>query len=106
MNSEANVFSESGRMLRPGDRIRMNARRLKRHPKYGDRQGFVVGRGSPSGWRIKFNERASIQTSHQDYLEQVPEFGADPSRRYRQRLPSCERDAGAQRSTLRRQEQE
>lgn len=25
MNSEANVFSESGRMLRPGDRIRMNA---------------------------------------------------------------------------------
>lgn len=42
---------------------------LERHPKYGDRQGTIVGRGSPNSWRIKFDERSTVQSIHTDYLE-------------------------------------
>ncbi|WP_245258248.1 hypothetical protein [Rhodopseudomonas palustris] len=44
----------------------------ERHPKYGDREGLIVGQGSPSSWRIKFDDRKTIQAIHQDYLERVP----------------------------------
>jgi hypothetical protein len=43
----------------------------ERHPKYGDRQGVIVGRGSPSSWRVKFDERTTVQAIHKDYLEPV-----------------------------------
>jgi hypothetical protein len=62
---------ESKQSLAPGDRVRMSEFGLARHPKYGDRQGLIVGRGSASGWRVKFDERRSIQTIHQEYLEKV-----------------------------------
>jgi hypothetical protein len=50
----------------------MNPRGLSRHPKYQGRRGVIVGKGSPTSWRIKFDERASIQTIHQEYLEKAP----------------------------------
>jgi hypothetical protein len=54
-----------------GDRVQMSALGLARHPSYGDIQGLVVGQGSPSSWRIKFDERKHVQTIHGDYLEKV-----------------------------------
>lgn len=49
----------------------MRSRGRARHPKYGDREGFIVSKGSPSSWRVKFDERKSIQSIHRDYLEKV-----------------------------------
>ncbi len=54
-----------------GDRVRMNAFGLSRHPKYKGRTGIVVGKGSPNSWRIKFDERRTIQAIHHTYLELV-----------------------------------
>jgi hypothetical protein len=54
-----------------GARVRMSLLGRERHPKYGDRQGVIVGRGSPSSWRVKFDERTTIQAIHRDYLELV-----------------------------------
>ena len=80
MISATNTLTESKQSLAPGDRVRMSAGGRARHPKYGDRQGLLVGRGSsPSSWRIKFDERRCIQTIHQDYLEKVGRSGAGQS---------------------------
>jgi len=71
----------------------MSAFGLARHPKYGDRQGLIVGRGSASSWRVKFDERKSIQTIHQDYLEKVERFGAVSSMQADvQDISSCAED--------------
>lgn len=56
----------------PGARVRMSALGRERHPKYGDRRGVIVSQGSPSSWRVKFDERKTLQAIHRDYLEQVP----------------------------------
>ena len=60
--------------LARGDRVQMSALGRARHPSYGDRQGLIVGQGSPSSWRIKFDERKHVQTIHSDYLEKVGEL--------------------------------
>ena len=52
-----------------GARVRMSQLGRERHPKYGDREGLIVGRGSPSSWRVKFDERITVQAIHRDYLE-------------------------------------
>lgn len=52
-----------------GARVRMSQLGRDRHPKYGDREGVIVGSGSPSSWRIKFDDRKTIQAIHRDYLE-------------------------------------
>jgi hypothetical protein len=54
-----------------GARVRMSRLGRERHPAYGDRQGVIVGRGSPSSWRVKFDERVTVQAIHRDYLELV-----------------------------------
>ena len=54
-----------------GDRVRMSALGLKRHPKYGDREGVIVGMGSPSSFRVKFDGRKSVQTIHHSYLVKI-----------------------------------
>lgn len=54
-----------------GARVRMSALGRERHPKYGDRRGVIVGQGSPSSWRVKFDERTTVQAIHRDYLEPV-----------------------------------
>ncbi|MDB5611852.1 MAG: hypothetical protein JWP25_8752 [Bradyrhizobium sp.] len=61
--------------LAPGDRVRMSAWGRARHPRYGDRQGLIVGQGSPSSWRVKFDGRRRIQTIHRDYLEKAERSG-------------------------------
>jgi hypothetical protein len=79
IKSEVSALLELESLLVPGDRVRMSALGRARHPKYGDRQGLVVSRGpSASSFRIKFDERASIQAIHQGYLEKVDdsEFGS------------------------------
>jgi hypothetical protein len=58
--------------LFPGVRARMSALGRERHPKYGDRRGVIVSQGSPSSWRVKFDERNTLQAIHRDYLEPVP----------------------------------
>jgi len=52
-----------------GARVRMSQLGRERHPKYGDREGLIVGQGSPSSWRVKFDERVTVQAIHRDYLE-------------------------------------
>jgi hypothetical protein len=69
--SETNPPLQAKQSLAPDDRVRMSAWGRARHPKYGDRQGLIVGRGSPSSWRVKFDERRYIQAIHRDYLEKV-----------------------------------
>jgi hypothetical protein len=59
-----------------GARVRMSVLGRERHPKYGDRQGVIVGRGSPSSWRVKFDERTTVQAIHRDYLELVAQPAA------------------------------
>src|ERR1700694_2306347 len=79
MISATNTLTESKQSLAPGDRVRMSAGGRARHPKYGDRQGLLVGRGSsPSSW-VKFDERRCIQTIHRDYLEKVERSGGGQS---------------------------
>jgi hypothetical protein len=70
-DSAANTLLQAKQPLARGDRVQMSALGRARHPKYGDRQGLIVGRGSPSSWRVKFDERRYIQAIHCDYLEKV-----------------------------------
>src|ERR1700716_1828343 len=79
-NRAERVPKQSSRS-RPGDRVRMSAWGRGRHPKHGDRQGLIVGRGSPSSWRVKFDERKYVQALHQAYLEKVEQSGAGLSGR-------------------------
>jgi hypothetical protein len=60
---------DEARLLFRGARVRMSTLGRERHPKYGDREGVIVGRGSPSSWRVKFDERKTVQAIHRDYLE-------------------------------------
>lgn len=62
--AELNPGFEAGASLTEGDRVRMSPRGRARHPKYGQREGFIVG--TRSSWRVKFDERKSIQSIHQD----------------------------------------
>src|SRR4051812_4152553 len=64
-----NADEKSPPSLFRGARVRMSRLGRERHPRYGDRQGIIVGRGSPSSWRVKFDERATVQAIHRDYLE-------------------------------------
>ncbi|SDT44729.1 hypothetical protein [Bradyrhizobium canariense] len=74
-NSGADDPAEATPSLAPGDRVRMSAWGRARHPRYGDRQGLIVGQGSPSSWRVKFDGRRRIQAIHRDYLEKVERSG-------------------------------
>jgi hypothetical protein len=56
-----------------GDRVRMSALGLARHPKYASHRGVVVGRVSANSLRVKFDERTQIQTIHHSYLVRVVE---------------------------------
>ncbi|MBB5048830.1 hypothetical protein HNR60_003600 [Rhodopseudomonas rhenobacensis] len=60
-----------------GARVQMSALGRQRHPRYGARQGVVVGRGGPSSWRVKFDDAKTVQSIHKDYLEVVSELAAD-----------------------------
>lgn len=64
----ANETPSPPRLFR-GARVRMSPLGRERHPQYGEREGIIVGSGSPSSWRVKFDERKTIQAIHQDYLE-------------------------------------
>ena len=68
-----------------GARVRMSQLGRERHPKYGDREGLIVGRGSPSSWRVKFDERKTVQAIHRDYLE----LAAQPAAASRQVAERC-----------------
>src|SRR5712672_4028602 len=81
-SSETNTPLEAKQPLARGDRVRMNALGRARHPRYGDLQGVIVGRGSPSSWRIKFDERKCVQAIHQAYLERVVRSGACSPRQF------------------------
>jgi hypothetical protein len=70
-DSAANPPLQAKLSLERGDRVQMSALGRARHPSYGDIQGLVVGQGSPSSWRIKFDQRKHVQTIHCDYLEKV-----------------------------------
>jgi hypothetical protein len=71
------TLSASG--LFHGARVRMSPLGRERHPKYGDREGVIVGSGSPSSWRVKFDDRKTIQAIYRDYLEPAaPPAGASP----------------------------
>jgi hypothetical protein len=74
--SETNKPLEAKPSLAHGDRVRMSALGRARHPRYGNVQGLIVGRGSPSSWRVKFDERKRVQAIHGDYLEKVERSGA------------------------------
>ena len=73
-DSAANPPLQAKQSLARGDRVQMSALGRARHPSYGDRQGLVVGQGSPNSWRIKFDARKHVQTIHSDYLEKVDEL--------------------------------
>jgi hypothetical protein len=78
-SSETNTPLEAKQSLARGDRVRMSALGRARHPRYGDLQGVIVGQGSPSSWRIKFDERKCVQAIHQAYLERVVRSGTRSS---------------------------
>ena len=69
MNGEA-VGKSPG--LRLGARVRMSPLGRERHPGCGDGEGTIVGSGSPSSWRVKFDDRKTIQAIHKDYLQAAP----------------------------------
>lgn len=62
----------SAATARTGSRVRMNAFGRERHPKYGRREGLIVGRGSPSSWRVKFDQSKTVQSIYHGYLEVMP----------------------------------
>ncbi|MEH2563736.1 hypothetical protein V1289_003363 [Bradyrhizobium sp. AZCC 2289] len=74
---ETNASLQSARPLALGDRVRMSASGRRLHPKYGRREGLIVGQGSPSGRRVRFDGLRSVQTIHIDYLEKVDELSPD-----------------------------
>jgi hypothetical protein len=57
--------------LNYGDRVRMNAFGLERHPTYGSREGVIVGMGTRNSLRVKFDDRITVQAIHRDCLERV-----------------------------------
>ena len=57
--------NRSTQPLARGARVRMSPLGRERHPRYGDRQGVIVGQGSPRSWRVKFDERVSVQAIHE-----------------------------------------
>ena len=66
-----------GRDLEPdwldlGDRVRMNALGLERHPKCHGREGAIVGMGTPNSVRVKFDDRVTVQAISRSYLERAP----------------------------------
>jgi hypothetical protein len=73
MSDEQNNVVDSAPPLVPGDRVRMSALGLARHPKYASHEGVVVGMVSASGVRVKFDERKQRQTIHHSYLMKVGE---------------------------------
>lgn len=76
---DANKTALSTPSLFYGARVRMSRLGRERHPKYGGREGLIVGRGTPSSWRVKFDDRKTIQAIHRDYLElAVQPAGAPP----------------------------
>ena len=79
--SETNAALGAKQALALGDRVRMSALGRARHPRYGDFHGLIVGRGSPSSWRVKFDERKCVQALHCDYLEKVGRSGVGLSGR-------------------------
>ena len=74
--SQANTALETQPSLVPGDRVRISALGRARHPSYSDLQGVIVGRGSPSSRRVKFDERKCVQALHVAYLERVARSAA------------------------------
>jgi len=48
-----------------------------RHPKYDNRKGVVLGRGSPSSWRVRFDGYKTIQSLHESYLEAITPRSGD-----------------------------
>jgi hypothetical protein len=75
-SSQTDTALETKPTLMPGDRVRISALGRARHPSYGDLQGVIVGRGSPSSRRVKFDERKCVQALHVAYLERVVRSGA------------------------------
>jgi hypothetical protein len=72
-----------------GARVRMSRLGRERHPRYGDREGIIVGRGSPSSWRVKFDERTTVQAIHRDYLEPAAQPAAASPQAAARRGPQC-----------------
>lgn len=58
--------------LTVGARVRMNALGRARHPRYGLREGTIVGCGSPGSRRVKFDDRKTALSIYKGYLELVP----------------------------------
>jgi hypothetical protein len=59
-------------LLERGDRVVMSELGRQRHPRYGFRQGTIVGYGSPNSRRVKFDDSKTVQSIHIGYLEQLP----------------------------------
>ncbi|WP_245407737.1 hypothetical protein [Rhodopseudomonas faecalis] len=59
-------------LLTIGARVRMNALGRARHPRYGLREGTIVGCGSPSSRRVKFDDRKTVLSIYKGYLEVLP----------------------------------
>ena len=78
-SSETSIALEVKPSLALGDRVRMSMLGRARHPRYGDLQGLIVGRGSPSSWRVKFDERKCVQALHRAYLEKAVRSDAGSS---------------------------
>jgi hypothetical protein len=79
--SKTNAALGAKQALALGDPVRMSALGRARHPRYGDFHGLIVGRGSPSSWRVKFDERKCVQALHCDYRGKVGRSGVDLSAR-------------------------
>jgi len=73
--------------LFPGARVRMSKLGRERHPRYGEREGLIIGRGAPSSWRVKFDARKTVQLIHQDYLEPTEPVAASQQAIQQHRLP-------------------
>lgn len=75
MTNQALAELSEGQSLAVGDRVRMSSRGRARHPKYGDREGFIVSKGSPSSWpsnSTNVNQsRASIATILRKWIAQI-----------------------------------
>jgi hypothetical protein len=58
-DSKRSLQSEG--LLALGDRVRMSALGRSRHPKYGGREGLIVGQVSTSGRRVRFDGLRTVQ---------------------------------------------
>jgi len=65
--------------LERGDRVVMSELGRRRHPRYGFRQGTIVGYGSPNSRRVKFDDSKTVQSIHVGYLEILPPHHAAAS---------------------------